>query len=211
MVQRGQDLIEQALQLADRLRREIDLMPGLHVLEDELLGKEASHDLDRLQILMSVEGLKISGYQAADWLRANCQIDMGLSDHARILATLSMADDESTGGRLLDGLQSLVDAAAELPTPAPVHLPTPSELELASVILPRDAFFGPVRTIPIDQAVGEVVAEQVTPYPPGIPALVPGERINAAVVDYLRSGLAAGMVLPDPADPDLRTIRVVAD
>jgi hypothetical protein len=32
------------------------------------------------------------------------------------------------------------------------------------------------------------------------------ERID--LVDYLRSGLIAGMVLPDPADPTLTTIRV---
>jgi hypothetical protein len=33
--------------------------------------------------------------------------------------------------------------------------------------------------------------------------------INAAVIDYLESGLKAGMVLPDPADAKLRTIRVL--
>jgi arginine/lysine/ornithine decarboxylase len=43
--------------------------------------------------------------------------------------------------------------------------------------------------------------EQITPYPPGIPALLPGERIGAEVLDYRRSGVAAGMVLPDAADP----------
>jgi arginine/lysine/ornithine decarboxylase len=39
--------------------------------------------------------------------------------------------------------------------------------------------------------------------------IVPGERINRAVIEYLHSGIAAGMVLPDPADPSLTTIRVV--
>jgi arginine/lysine/ornithine decarboxylase len=61
-----------------------------------------------------------------------------------------------------------------------------------------------------DQAVGRVAAEQITPYPPGIPAVVPGERINREVLDYLLSGLEAGMVLPDPADPKLEKIRVTA-
>src|SRR5690349_22726614 len=40
----------------------------------------------------------------------------------------------------------------------------------------------------------------------GIPVVVPGERINEAVIEYLESGLKAGMVLPDPADPSLGTI-----
>jgi hypothetical protein len=43
----------------------------------------------------------------------------------------------------------------------------------------------------------------------GIPAIFPGERINAAVLDYLTSGVAAGMVLPDPGDASLQTVRVV--
>jgi hypothetical protein len=37
-----------------------------------------------------------------------------------------------------------------------------------------------------------------------------GERITKELLDYLRSGLAAGMQLPDPADPSLETIRVVS-
>jgi arginine decarboxylase len=40
--------------------------------------------------------------------------------------------------------------------------------------------------------------------------IIPGERITAELLDYLRSGLAAGMQLPDPADPSLGTIRVVS-
>jgi arginine/lysine/ornithine decarboxylase len=50
----------------------------------------------------------------------------------------------------------------------------------------------------------------VSPYPRGVPVLAPGEAIEQDVLDYLRSGLANGMLLPDPADPELQTVRVVA-
>jgi arginine/lysine/ornithine decarboxylase len=209
MVQRGNELLGNALVLARRLRSDIDALPGIHVLEDELLAVEKSHDLDRMQILIDLSELGISGFQAADWLRENCRIDMGLSDHRRIMATLSMADDDATARRLLDALEALIDAAPAMPPAPPVDLPAPHELELETAVLPRDAFFGPTEDVPARQAIGRVAAEQVTPYPPGIPAIVPGEVINTAVVDYLESGLKAGMVLPDPADTTLRTIRVV--
>jgi arginine decarboxylase len=211
MVQHGAELLGNALDLAKRLRRDIDALPGIHVLEDELLAAESSHDLDRLQILMDLSGLGISGYQAADWLRENCNVDMGLSDHVRIMATLSMADDDASARRLLEALQALIEAAPTLPEPPQVTLPSPSDLELETVILPRDAFFGPTEDVPRSEAAGRVAAEQITPYPPGIPVLVPGERINQAVIEYLESGLKAGMVLPDPADPSLGTIRVVRE
>jgi arginine decarboxylase len=100
-------------------------------------------------------------------------------------------------------------AADQFDTPQPVRLPSPSEIELESVDLPRDAFFGPTESVPLKEASGRIAAEQITPYPPGIPAVVPGERLNDTVIEYLSSGLAAGMNLPDPADPTLETIKVV--
>lgn len=75
---------------------------------------------------------------------------------------------------------------------------------------PGEAFFGPAESVSADRAVGRVAAEQLTPYPPGIPAVVPGERLDRAVLDYLRSGLRAGMAVPDATDPALDTVRVVS-
>ena len=77
-------------------------------------------------------------------------------------------------------------------------------------MLPRDAFFAPKETVPVGQAVGRICAEQITLYPPGLPVIIPGERITAELLDYLRSGVSAGMQLPDAADPAHDTIRVVS-
>jgi arginine/lysine/ornithine decarboxylase len=121
-----------------------------------------------------------------------------------------MADDEASAGRLREALERLVSAAPDLPRPHPVAVPRPDEIELESVEDPRDAFFGPAEAVPVAQAAGRIAAEQITPYPPGIPVIVPGERINQPVLEYLLSGLRAGMVLPDPADPSLETVRVAS-
>ncbi|HEV7419135.1 MAG TPA: ornithine decarboxylase [Mycobacterium sp.] len=210
MVQRGHELLGAALDLAHGVRAELERIDDVEVLEDELLGVEASHDLDRLQVLMDVAATGTSGYQAADWLREHRQIDIGMSDHRRVLATLSFADDAASARRLIDGLTAWRRAAAEFEPPPAIRLPAPSELELETVQLPRDAFFGRTQSVPVDEASGRIAAEQITPYPPGIPAVVPGERLNDAVLAYLRSGLEAGMNVPDPADPSLNTVKVVA-
>ena len=57
---------------------------------------------------------------------------------------------------------------------------------------------------------GRVAAEQITPYSPGFPAVIPGERLNDAVIDYLGSGVEAGMTLPDPSDPTVQHIGILA-
>jgi arginine/lysine/ornithine decarboxylase len=211
MVQNGKAMIEQALELARGLRRDINAVPGLHVLEDELVHAEASHDLDILHVLIDVQELGISGFQATDWLRENCRIDMGTTDHRRTEAVISESDDSDTADRLLKALRALTEAAPNMPRPPAVVIPDEEELFLETVMLPRDAFFGPVEVIPCEEAPGRIAAEMATPYPPGVPLLLPGERINKAAIDYLRSGVEAGMVLPDPADPTLKTIRVVRE
>jgi arginine decarboxylase len=209
MVQHGHDQLDAALTLTGHLRCEIEALPGLHVLREELLGVEASHDLDPLHVVIDVSGLDVSGYHAADWLREHKRIDVRLSDHRRIEATMSLADDDKSAARLLSALTALAGAAASLPRPTRVDLPSADELELEPVMLPRDAFFAAKETVSADNAIGRIAAEQITPYPPGIPVIVPGERITAELLEYLRSGLAAGMQLPDPADPSLQTMRVV--
>jgi lysine decarboxylase len=179
------------------------------VLGPELLHAQASHDLDPLHVLIDVSELGITGYQAADWLRESDRIDTGISDHRHIEATLSIADSAETGGRLTSALRSLQREAGKLASPPKVSLPPLSALLPEQVMRPRDAFFSASEPVPAADAVGATSAEQLTPYPPGIPALLPGERITAEVIDYLRTGIGAGMVIPDAADPQLHTVRVV--
>jgi arginine/lysine/ornithine decarboxylase len=209
MVEHGHELFSAALDLVCNLRERLDEIPDVDVMEDELLGEQASSDLDRTQILMDIFGTGTSGYQGVDWLRANCQTDLGMADHRRMLATMSFADDKQTGERLVEALTAWRTAAEGFEPPPAIRLPSPDELQLETVRLPRDAFFGPVETVSADNAAGRIAAEQITPYPPGIPAVVPGERLNDAVIDYLRSGARAGMNLPDATDPKAQNFRVV--
>ncbi|MER2133277.1 MAG: ornithine decarboxylase [Arthrobacter sp.] len=211
MVRHGEKQLEAALQLVENTRERINGLPGMQVVHDELIREEASHDFDPLHVLIDVQQLGVSGYQAADWLREKARIDVGLNDHRRIEATFSQADNRQSADRLLDALNSLVEAAPGLPVPAPVELPDSADLEMETVQLPRDAFFGPVEVVPASEAAGRIAAEQITPYPPGVPAILPGERINGRVIEYLVSGAKAGMVLPDPADPSMETVRVVQE
>ena len=67
------------------------------------------------------------------------------------------------------------------------------------------------RRCAVDDAVGRVSAESIAGYPPGIPALLPGERITAEVVAYLRELRESGARLHGASDPDFRTIVVLCE
>ncbi|MFE7116596.1 hypothetical protein ACFU99_14405 [Streptomyces sp. NPDC057654] len=118
------------------------------------------------------------------------------------------ADDAATAGALIEALRDLSGNAQRL-RPAPViGVPPGRDLRLEQVCLARYAFFGPTEAVPLAADAGRVAAEILTPYPPGIPAVLPGERLTDPVLWYLGTGVAGGMNLPDAMDPTLRTVRV---
>ncbi len=62
--------------------------------------------------------------------------------------------------------------------------------DMVPAMKPADAFarmaHREIERVPIDQLEGRVTAMLVTPYPPGIPLLIPGERFNSTIVRYLQ-------------------------
>jgi arginine/lysine/ornithine decarboxylase len=75
---------------------------------------------------------------------------------------------------------------------------------------PRDAFFGPSDAVGPAEAVGRVSADIVTPYPPGIPVLAPGEVITEAIVEHLERFVSLGGFVEGATDQALDRFRVVA-
>jgi arginine decarboxylase len=210
MALRGEEIMGDALDLAAEVRAAVEQIDGMHVNDrSDFCGGGLSDDFDPLPVVIDLDGLGISGYQAADWLREHRNVDAHLNDHRRIGAQITHGDDHETTGELLGALKDLAHAVPGL-RPAPrIEVPSPSGLRMEQAVTPRDAFFGPAEDVPVKAAAGRVAAEMITPYPPGIPVVLPGERLTEPVLRYLVTGLAAGMNLPDASDPHLETIRVV--
>ena len=75
---------------------------------------------------------------------------------------------------------------------------------------PREAFFAPTVRVSAQRAAGRIAAEIAAPYPPGIPALAPGERISSELLDELRAEVAGGARMVGSSDSTLETLIVVA-
>lgn len=212
MAEHGRELYDHALALAGSVRARIGELDGLHVHgREDFCGPGRAADMDPLQVIIDISGLGTTGYRAGDWLREQHRINLHVCDHRRISAQLTHADDEETAQTLLTALSDLVARREELRTSRRVQVPPPSRMRLEQVRLPRDAFFGRTEQVPWEKAEGRIAAEMLTPYPPGIPAALPGERLTRDVLTYLRTGVDAGMVVPDAVDPEVTTVRVLRE
>ncbi|HSC64334.1 MAG TPA: arginine/lysine/ornithine decarboxylase [Caldimonas sp.] len=72
--------------------------------------------------------------------------------------------------------------------------------EIEPAMKPSDAFaciaHGKTERVEIDRLEGRVSTTLLTPYPPGIPLLIPGEKFNRKIVDYLRFTRAFNKAFP---------------
>jgi arginine/lysine/ornithine decarboxylase len=211
MVLHGRALLDRTIALADEARRRLQRIPGVDVLDGERLGV-AKYDLTKL--LVDVHGLGITGFEAEEVLRGRFGIIPELSDSTGIMCLITIGDTAESIDRLVGAFEALsAERKFHLNGNGNGAVMRSSGAAIApgvQAMSPRDAFYSLSRAIPLADAIGEVSAELVIPYPPGIPVLAPGDVISAEKLEYLEYVAARGMYISGASDDRLRTIKVVA-
>lgn len=101
-----------------------------------------------------------------------------MADAGHMVFIPTCADTEEDFARLRAALDAVAwGDGAPLPPPPP-----PPE----AVLTPRQALFSPRISLPLSAAEGRICAQQVAPYPPGVPVFAPGERICKKTIAYLK-------------------------
>jgi arginine decarboxylase len=206
----GEALLERTIRAAERARLAIDAVPGCAVVGEGLVGQPGVAGWDPLRIVIDVRGTGCTGYEVAAALRAYYDIYVELATHATLVLVLGIGQPVEALERLENDFAETV-AQISRPGTSPALARAPAALEHGTATSPRDAFLGEGETVAVDDAVGRISAESIAGYPPGIPALLPGERITEEVILYLRSLTGAGARLHGAADPSFATVRVLVE
>ncbi|HYM57854.1 MAG TPA: DegT/DnrJ/EryC1/StrS family aminotransferase [Solirubrobacteraceae bacterium] len=209
---RGRELLGETLQALARTRAAVREIPGLDVLDERLAGAPGVFDYDPLRLAIDVRGTLASGYELARLLREQDDVNIELAGENVMVAVFGMGEDAGPAGeRLLSALRRAVETvSAKAQEPAAARFaPPPPWGEL--VMTPREAFLGPQEIVPAREAVGRVATESLAAYPPGIPNVLPGERLSAETLDYIEQTIAHGGSLRGASDRALRTLRVAIE
>src|SRR5215207_3556894 len=204
MATHGEELLGGTLGLSREAGRRIGEIEGIRLLGPVLDGRPGVFARDESKVVVDVTELGITGFQAADWLYEERRVAAEAHDLHHLTFVLTVADDESTADRLVAAMQDLAGAAPALSDGELPSLPPVSQLVGDCVMSPREAYLGETRRVALEDAAGEISAEAVSPYPPGVPLLVPGQRVHAGHIEFLRTGLDAGMVIKGASDPTLK-------
>jgi arginine decarboxylase len=190
----GYKLLSRTLALAKELRAQINSSGVFRVLElEDLLPEEVRRDNIRLDPTKVTVDISSCGYTVEDLQRElfdryNIQVEKSTFNTLTLLLTIGTT--RSKVSRLYDALMRI---ARERRSPRRLYrfpeIPGFTRLRY----LPRDAFYCGGELVPLvndkdnfrRELLGRVCADQIVPYPPGIPVLVPGQVITRDILQYL--------------------------
>jgi arginine decarboxylase len=215
----GRALLSRTIELASDARRRLNAIPGIYCFGEEQVGRPGVFDLDPTKITITVKALGYTGYEAEEILRRRYNVQCELADLFNCLALFTIGTTEEAADRLVYGVKELSreDRPIDVFSPSGV---LERRLQTGTYALPqippmrmnpREAFLAETELVKFKESAGRICAEVITPYPPGIPVISPGEEITQEIVAYLDLEKKAGVRMQGPYDSELRSIRVVQE
>lgn len=216
MMDRGHELLSAALDRARRVADRLETVKGLQVLRPtESTGAGTGfHRLDETKLLIGTRDLAVDARAIVARLNKVHGVQPELSGAGHVLCISTIGNTDADMDRLARGF---AEVAAWAGTAGAGADPNDEDEDLIAdllahraqaVLTPREAFFADTEMVPLEQATNRVAAEAITPYPPGIPLVMPGERLTADVIALLRALRAAGNPI-SASDPGLGVVTAV--
>ncbi len=210
MALHGKALLDQTLERAARARTAIRAIPGLWCYGDELVGEYGIAACDPTKLVIRVMGTGLTGkaFAAELWSRFNITVEF--ADPWQVICSITIADTPDKIDRLIEALRHVAkdQRGATALRADRVELASPPLPQL--ILNPRQATFRSSRRVPLSEARDQVCAEQVIPYPPGIPLLMPGEVVSAEMIEYVQYLLRQRIKIVGPEDLQMKTVRIIS-
>lgn len=144
-------------------------------------------DAEPGRLVISVRGSDITGKELYDKLRDTYHLQMEMYGWDYVTAICSMMDEREGFLRLGSALEEIDGKLSKGEESDWGELPRPE-----AVLSVFEAYTTEGEYLALKESEGRISAEFVNLYPPGIPLLVPGERINLSVISVLECYLSAG-------------------
>lgn len=201
----GAALMQEVLNLSARARSELLALPNYQTWEQAKSGMT----LDPTRLTIPTASFGAQGYALDQTLTQKFGVTAELVTPHYLTFLFTLGNSAQDIDRLSGGLRTLYQPTPLLKTP---FVPFPADASPSLPVLsPRDAFWHLTEIVPISEAVDRISAESICPYPPGIPILLPGERIKGQNLSGLLQIKQQGGVITGCSNPSLKTLKVVRE
>jgi arginine decarboxylase len=206
----GGELLAETIDSLEELRGQVRTLPGLDVLGEEIARAQGVHAWDPLRLSIDVRGTGARGQDIAALLRERHDVWLELYAENVVVAVFGIGERVAeTGQRLIAALADAAETLGGEPVGSRPFASSPPWAE--PEMTPRQAFLGPQEVVPFAAAEGRIAAESLAAYPPGVPNVLPGERLGGETLAFIADSLALGGQVRGASDRSLRTVRVAVE
>jgi len=209
MVFEGEKLLDRTIELANYARKSINEIEGYYCFGEEVLTKKGAYAFDPTKITITCKDLGLSGYELERILAEKYYIQPEMSDLYNVLCVFSLGDTKESVDRLLHALKEIsnIQCCSLRRKIEIIEIPDMPE----QILTPREAFNSRTISVPINDSIGQISAEFLMAYPPGIPILCPGELITKEIIEYVKTLKEANLYVQGTEDPEVNLIKVVSN
>ena len=211
MMLHGRELLDATLDRARRAADRLAAIGGLSVLRPEHLAgpRTGLCQLDETKLLIGTSGLNLDARDIVKRLNDVHGVQPELSGAGHILCITTIGNTEADMDRLVAGFAEVAEVAGVRPSGQRTALVADLlAIRPEAVLNPREAFFAAQESVSLARASGRIAAEAITPYPPGIPLVMPGEKLDDDVLGLLTALREAGNPI-SASDPTMGLVKVV--
>ena len=201
----GKEMFQKTVDFAEYAREEINKLGGYYAFAQELEDGDTVYAFDPTKLSVHTRDIGLAGIEVYDLLRDDYGIQIEFGDIGNILAIISSGDRNLEIERLISALSEIKRLHSKDVTGMFDH----EYINPKVVMPPQTAFYAEKRTLPIMESAGEVCAEFVMCYPPGIPILAPGELITEEILKYTDYAKKKGCFMTGTQDMSIEHIQVV--
>lgn len=202
----GKEMFRKTVDFAEYAREEINKLGGYYAFAQELENQDTVYAFDPTKLSIHTRDIGLAGIEVYDLLRDDYGIQIEFGDIGNILAIISSGDRNLEIERLISALSEIKRLYSKDATGMFDH----EYINPKVVMPPQKAFYSSKRTVPIMASAGEICAEFVMCYPPGIPILAPGEAITEEILNYTDYAKKKGCFMTGTQDMSVEHIQVVA-
>ena len=149
--------------------------------------------MDPGKIVIGTGNSGLTGKELYDILREKYHLQMEMAAKDYVIAMTSVMDEQKDLERLISALDEIdLRFSGEVMEKEKRLLKEPEERPEALYTI-REAVGRKGEAVPLDKSEGKISQEFVYLYPPGIPLIVPGERIIKGMPMYLKKSAELGL------------------
>ncbi|MFI3114837.1 MAG: aminotransferase class I/II-fold pyridoxal phosphate-dependent enzyme [Clostridia bacterium] len=203
----GKEMVAKMTEFATYARDEINKIGGFHAFAEDIINGDSVFDFDRTKLSIHTRGMGLAGIEVYDILRDEYDIQTEFGDLGNILAIISAGDRHLEIERLVSALTEINREYAKKSAGMFDH----EYIKPIVKMSPSKAFYAEKKSVKLDKSQGEICAEFLMCYPPGIPILAPGEEITQEIIDYVKYAKEKGCLITGPEDMEISYLNVVLE